>query len=70
MGAARESTPSAINKAPAIRFLKTPKGRGIGHPLAGMIILYQESDSWKEDIDVAVEDCRMAGTLIARRVIE
>jgi hypothetical protein len=54
MGAARASTPSAINTAPAIRFLKTPEGCNIGYPLAGMIIVYQESCLWKEEIDVAL----------------
>src|SRR5262245_36158538 len=53
IGAASASTPNTINTARAIRFLEAPEGCGIGHPLAGMIILYQESYSWKEGIDVA-----------------
>jgi hypothetical protein len=34
MGAARASTPSAINRAPATRFPKIPEGCGMSHSLA------------------------------------
>jgi hypothetical protein len=54
MGAASANAPNAINRPPAIRFLKTPEGWRIGHRLAGMIIVYQQSYSRKEDIDVAL----------------
>jgi hypothetical protein len=49
-GVARAKAPSAIKRAPATRFLKTPPDCGIGHPLPvdaiqedkAMITVYKE----------------------------
>jgi hypothetical protein len=75
MGAARASTPSAINRAPATRFPKTPEGCGMSHSLAVKAIqedevtitVYQLSQSRKANIYVALWNILECGTLHCTR---